>query len=174
MHKKEEEAWFRENLKKVLAESKNYDLTDIKERTDEILANSSPCRISAESREDYSFYLLMTFDLPESLWREYSTVLEKVGGAFAVRGLPNDSFIEFTKKIKELRKKGITAPIQLNPNLFEKYQVELSPTILLLDGNHADRITGTVSIDYALEQFKKSGDTHNATDILDKLHGGVT
>ncbi len=169
----EEETWFKENLKKILSESKKYDLTEIKANTDKILARSVPCKTSVGVYEDYTIYILMTFDLPEALWSEYSPILEKIGGAFVVRGLPNDSFIEFSKKIKIFREKGITAPVQLNPKLFEKYQVELSPSILLLEGDRYDKITGTVSITYALEQFEKFGDTNTAAGLQAKLFGGI-
>lgn len=171
--KEDVESWFKETLKRRLSEAEKYDLTEIKVRNKEILAKSVPCKTSENIQEDHSIYIMMTFDLPESLWLEYSHILEKIGGSFIVRGLPSDSFIEFAKTVKKFRERGILAPIQLNPTLFEKFSIDLAPSIVLVDGKKFDKISGTVSLNYALEQFEKSGDTNNASILQTKLKEGI-
>lgn len=169
----EVETWFKETLKKRMSESEKYDLSEIKARNEEILSKSVPCKTSANTKEDYSIYLMMTFDLPENIWMEYSPVLEKIGGSFIVRGLPNDSFLEFAKAVKRLRDRGVKAPIQLNPKLFERFSIDRAPSIVLVDGDKYDKISGTVSISYALDQFEKRGDTRSADVLQAQLSGGL-
>jgi conjugal transfer pilus assembly protein TrbC len=169
----EVEIWFKETLKKRMTESGKFDLSEIKAKNEEILSKSVPCKTSANTQEDYSIYLMMTFDLPESIWMEYSSVLEKIGGSFVVRGLPNDSFLEFAKTVKKLRDRGIKAPIQLNPKLFERLSIDRAPSVVLIDGEKYDKISGTISISYALDQFEKSGETRSAATLQAQLSGGL-
>lgn len=166
-----EEEWFKSTLKQSISDK--YDLSDIKKRTDEILSKAVPCKTQVNLAEEYNVYIAMTFDLPQSVWIEYSQTLEKIGGCFVVRGLPNDSFNDFAKKVKHLRDRGVSAAIQLNPKMFEKFQIDLSPTILLVDREKYDKVSGTVSILYALEQFEKFGDTNKASEIKMKISGGT-
>ncbi len=102
-----DEAWLKDVLKRRLSESDQFDLDEIKSRTQEILSNSIPCGPKPKIKEDFSLRILMTFGLSDSLWIEYSAGLEKVNGAFVVKGLPNDSCVAFAKKVKDLREKSV-------------------------------------------------------------------
>lgn len=164
--------WFKEVLMDRLENLEEFDLEEIKERTKNILANSTPCAASLPSQDDFNFYIFMTFDLPDQLWIEYSKSLEKIGGAFAIRGLPNNSFLSFARKVKNLREKGVSAPIQLNPQLFIDYQIECSPTMALIQGRICDKISGSISVDHAVEKFAKEGETTLSSTLLERIRGG--
>lgn len=174
IYKKQEEAakradneeWFKNVLKERLSEVDQFDVEEIKSRTQEILSKSKPCGPVSTPNDDFNFYILMTFELPDSLWLEYSLDLERIKGAFVVRGLPQDSFVEFAKKVRDLRKIGVHAPIQINPMLFDQYEVFNAPTIILEEGKLYDKISGPVSVHYALEKFSNEGDVDKEKKYL--------
>ena len=92
-----------------------------------------------------------------------------------MRGLLNDSFRETAQKLKDLQEEVI-----IDPPLFEAYQVEHVPTFVLRQKNTEraeeevihDRLVGNVSLEYALEQFTSSGETHpEAAEMLQVLRG---
>lgn len=163
------ESWFRETLKRRLEEADKYDLSEITSKTNEALKQSVPCNFSSNTRDDFNLFVFMTFDLPLSTWIEYSNDLNKVGGAFVVIGLPDDSFLKFAKVVKELKDQGVTAPIQLNPVLFDKFDIFMAPSIVLVDGDSYDKISGCVSLNYALEKFANFGDTKSASKLQNVL-----
>lgn len=163
--------WFKETLRESISKSEDIDLSEIKERNEQILKGSKPCFSQGSVKEQYETLVFISFSAPISLWKEYSESLERVGGAFAVRGLPDDSFKSFAQAMESLRKQGVRAPIVLNPKLFEKYQVDSYPEIVLTDGEHFDKVAGSVTLSYALETFSKQGDSDNAGEILQKLKG---
>lgn len=159
--------WFKETLKNKISESKNYNLDEIKERNQKILSDSKPC-FSGTIKEKYEVMIFMSFSIPLSLWKEYSESLEKTGGAFVIRGLPEDSFEAFAKALKVLREKGIYAPIIINPKHFEKFEVNSVPTIICVEQKKYDKISGTISLRYALEKFSQEGDTKIAKKISEE------
>lgn len=151
-----EDKWFRETLRKKIEESGEYNVSKIKERTDAILSQTikKPCGTVDQASDDYRLFVCMTFGLPDSLWIEYSNQLNEYEGTFVVRGLPKGSFVSFAKEVMRLRKMGINTPIQINPTLFEKCEIDFVPAIIQLQRKDYDKILGTVSIDYAIERFQ--------------------
>jgi conjugal transfer pilus assembly protein TrbC len=81
--------------------------------------------------------------------------MEKMGGVFVLRGIPGNSFAMFTQKLAELRKKGITASILIDPESFEEYGISSVPTIVLVEEGKYDKMTGNVPVQTALVAFKE-------------------
>jgi conjugal transfer pilus assembly protein TrbC len=46
----------------------------------------------------------------------------------------------------------------INPQLFQRFDVQAVPTVVLSDGQSFDNITGLVSLRHALERFAAEGD----------------
>jgi type-F conjugative transfer system pilin assembly protein TrbC len=88
-----------------------------------------------------SLLVFMSFSVPLESWKETSFYLEKLNGAFVLQGLPNNSFEELAKQIIQLRQKGIRAPILLDPHTFTTYNVTSSPTFVLIQDSHHDKIS---------------------------------
>lgn len=107
-----------------------------------------------EQTEDLTFLACVSFSMPERVWLEISKGLEAHGGAFVLRGMPNNSFQDFLIKILEWRKKGIHAPITVDPNVFEKYQIDAIPTFILEGEKGYRKVVGNVTIDYALRKLE--------------------
>ncbi|MFI5343147.1 MAG: type-F conjugative transfer system pilin assembly protein TrbC [Chlamydiales bacterium] len=97
-------------------------------------------------------YVLISFSVPEATWVSLSKEIENRGGAFVLRGLPHNSFKELSKRIQRLNTLGVTAQVQINPKLFATYQVSQVPTFLIQNEEKYDKITGNVSLNFALNK----------------------
>ena len=72
--------------------------------------------------------------MPESLIRGYALDAARAGGELVLRGVePGMTLRDFTMErlLKVLRPGGMTAPIQIDPRLFDTYDIETVPTIVL-------------------------------------------
>lgn len=125
-----------------------------------------------EMEEEPRFLAFVSLSIPETSFYEMSKHLERIGGQFVFRGMPNNSFHEFIAMIMDFRQKGILAPITIDPDSFEEYEVVEVPTFVLLPPsreilsakklsrafedtslNSYKKIVGNVSIPYALQEM---------------------
>lgn len=106
--------------------------------------------------EDATFLAFVSLSIPEASLKEMSKHLEKIGGQFIFRGMPNHSFEEFLKIVMDFREKGILAPILVDPESFEEYDVTEVPTFVYVQGEIFKKVVGNVSIPYAFEKLKNT------------------
>jgi len=118
------------------------------------------------------FFAFVSLSIPETSLKQMSKELERIGGSFVFRGMPNDSFNDFIKKVLHFREQGILAPILVDPDAFSEYNVTEVPTFVYLppsietlsteelsraseDTSYPKykKIVGNVSIPYALEKM---------------------
>lgn len=118
------------------------------------------------------FFAFVSLSIPETTLKQMSKELERIGGSFVFRGMPNDSFSDFIKKVLQFREQGILAPILVDPDAFTQYNVTevptfvyLPPSIETLSAKELSRdsedtsypkykkIVGNVSIPYALDKM---------------------
>jgi len=104
------------------------------------------CYLGKVSHIEPKIYVFMSFSIPEEAWLSLSRELEKQQGTFVIRGLPNNSFQEFAKRIVHLKKKGLNVDIQINPSLFKQFDVKEVPTFATSLGI----VRGNISLNYAL------------------------
>lgn len=137
-------------------------------------------------------YVFVSFSMPEDMIRAYLREAMWAGATLIVRGTPPGmDLIEFiTEYVKPLiGNKGAAATIQIDPTLFDLYDITGVPTIVLTEDlkraqcrntntitrlDHigeersfpgcapaADdvflKVSGAITLDYALEMFKKEG-----------------
>lgn len=115
---------------------------------------------------EIDFYAFVSFSIPETTLKEISNHLERIGGSFVFRGMPNGSFKDFILKVKELRDKGILANALVDPDLFNEYGVTVVPTFLYIPPPKASeafredtsspkykKIVGNVSVPWALREM---------------------
>jgi conjugal transfer pilus assembly protein TrbC len=102
-----------------------------------------------------SLYIFISFSVPEESLKELSYGLEKTGGFFVIRGLPQNSFREFFEKTKSLKEKGILAPILVDPEAFEKFNIERVPTFALKNGESFEKYEGNIPLRDALRIFSE-------------------
>lgn len=106
-------------------------------------------------KTESAFLVFISLGMLDEVLLSLANDAEGVGGLFVIRGLPNNSFKDFAKRMLQLKEKGLAAPIQIDPALFHKYGVTCVPTFVLkTDEAKFDKVSGNVSIEYVLELFK--------------------
>lgn len=93
----------------------------------------------------------MSFSVPIQVWKDLNEELIRHHGVFVVKGLPNNSFQAFAQKVLEFRKHGITAPIRIDPKLFERVKVNQVPLFVFSEKDEMHTVSGTVTIPYVLD-----------------------
>lgn len=125
--------------------------------------------------------VFVSFSMPENSLRELSEQVKQVGGQLVFRGMVKNSMQVTAQAMLGLNSSGVKAII--HPKLYERFEVKQVPTFILVNSKEAycasdnctplhDRMSGNVSLGYALEEFASSGD-HNelAASLLEKVRG---
>jgi conjugal transfer pilus assembly protein TrbC len=115
--------------------------------------------------------IFASFSMSDSVWVALSQELEKVNGSFVIQGLPDNSFKELVSKIYHLRQLGVSADIQLYPQLFDQYTIKKVPTFVVVEANRWDQLSGNISLESALIEMKHKGECAIVASLLDKLQG---
>ena len=105
-----------------------------------------------DQKRDESRYpdllIFVSFSMPDLAIKSLAFQAKEKGGKIVFRGLVNGSFKEMGQKLREL---GVEALI--DPTLFKKHAVVQVPTFVRKE----DKITGNVSLSYALKKFEGEG-----------------
>ena len=137
-----------------------------------ILENSKhalPCGMESPSEKEESLTVFMSFSLSDQVWIEISKVMEKVGGRMVIRGLPQNRFVELSRKIQDLSCQGVKATIQIHPKLFQQHNIEQVPVFLVSEETKHDKLSGNVSLAFALDVMAQKGETALAKRLKEKL-----
>ena len=140
------------------------------------LQKGAGCKTCAKFRadsEERNLLLFISFSVPVSTWIDLSLDLAKTEGVFVVRGLPENSFEAFAKNILKLRQAGVMAPIYLDPGLFEQYEIDAVPTLVLREKGKFDKVAGNLRLEAALEKIKADGETQACAECFLKQLRGV-
>ena len=113
--------------------------------------------------------VLMSFSIPDTAWISLSKELEKMGGVFVLRGLPEQSFQLLASRILKLKEQGVNAPIQIDPKSFLDYEINQVPTIVVVEEKIFDKVSGHVSLKFALEKMAQQGETKTASKMYQGL-----
>lgn len=127
----------------------------------------SPDSPKARYQGDKGLYIFVSFSLSDEILKALSQQAKAVGGNLVIQGLVNNSFKETQARLRTL---GI--PIDIDPTLFERFEVKRIPTFVLTeikDGDIKgpyDKVTGNVSVQSALELFSVEGELLEAAQNL--------
>ena len=128
------------------------------------------CTTLASSEATPTLSIYMSFSIPAATWKEYSDTLKQIGGVFVLRGLPDNSFEAFSTTVKKFRVLGIDASIRLDPEAFEKHNIQEVPALILEEGNSCDKVVGNQRIEDSLRLIIEKGTAHQSAEkILKKL-----
>jgi type-F conjugative transfer system pilin assembly protein TrbC len=122
--------------------------------------------------------IFVSHSMPISLLKSYAREAIKYNGVLVFRGLPAGSFHRLAKLVSDIsgdNAEGIA--MQIDDEAFKAFNVKVVPTIVLsktanifseqVQGGAFDKISGNVTIKYALEVFAKEGDLkENARELL--------
>ena len=147
------------------------------------LNTGKPLKQSKPINEKTIPLIFISFSMPEELIREYIKDAKKYSGTLVLRGLVNNSIKQTVQKLRQIE--NITSnsenqksnlSIIIHPHLFKLYNVKQVPTIVLGEDNMGcilkyddcadsykyDKISGSITIKYALEQIKDNGELNTS------------
>ncbi|QNX28739.1 type-F conjugative transfer system pilin assembly protein TrbC (plasmid) [Acinetobacter seifertii] len=146
-------------------------------------------RVDEEKKSVSGVIAFVSFSMPDASIKKIIADTLKVNGTVLFIGFKNNEFKETAKEIRRLDiRKG---NIQINPNAFKQYKIDVVPSIVLVKAKAEERIdeegcvlpenyskvTGDVSLEYALELMAKNetADLKNlANDYLNQARRGKT
>lgn len=107
--------------------------------------------VNASNNVEVPVYVMISFSVPEETWVSLSAEMEKVGAVFVLRGLPNNSFKELSKRLQRLSSIGVNAEVRIDPMLYTTYKIDKAPTFLIIEKDFYHILSGNVSLSYAME-----------------------
>jgi conjugal transfer pilus assembly protein TrbC len=130
--------------------------------------------------------VFISFSMPEALIEDYIKEARMYGGVLVLRGLVNNSLKQTVAKLKEIEgndEKKSNIAITIHPHLFKLYNITQVPTIVVSKDNLAcilkyddcstlyeyDKISGSITIGYALEEFEKNGSSLGLRKIAKEM-----
>lgn len=165
-------------LNKSIPNWKNFN-TNNKQQSQGVTSN--------DNQESGSIPLVfISFSMPEVLIEDYIKEARMYGGVLVLRGLIHNSLKQTVAKLKEIegsdgKKSNIS--ITIHPHLFKLYNITQVPTIVVSKDNLAcilkyddcstlyeyDKISGSITIGYALEEFEKNGSSLGLRKIAKEM-----
>ena len=113
-------------------------------------------QVDVQPDAKHDILILTSFSVPEAAWLSLSKEMEGKRAAFVVRGLPDNSFKELSKRVSSLKRKGLNATVLVDPRLFREYQVETAPTFLFFQDKSVHQVKGNIPLRSA-EEIVRSG-----------------
>ena len=107
-----------------------------------MLLNSSSCFAIT--------YVFVSFSLNDETLKSYYKEAESFDAVLVMRGLIDDSFMATKAKLDELK-----IAYNIDPDLFEKYQVKSVPTIVQDDGTTTKKMIGNIKLSEVLRVFNE-------------------
>lgn len=143
---------------------------------------------SSKQKKISNLLIFISFSMPNNLIKEYIQQAKDTGGVLVLRGMIDKSISKTAIKLNDINnKQGVNAII--DPNLFKLYNIKRVPAFVVAGYENYpcvackqtpiyDKITGSVTLEYALEQIMNSriSSTKNmASGYLKKLRnkGGL-
>ncbi|BFD45516.1 MAG: hypothetical protein DMENIID0002_01620 [Rickettsia endosymbiont of Sergentomyia squamirostris] len=122
----------------------------------QLLVMSLICVIfSSAIAKSKQIVIFVSFSMADAALQDYYHEAKKLGAKLVMRGLRNNSFKDTQVKMQELR-----ISVDIDPTLFEQYQVTAVPTIIWVNGQgNAKKITGNLTLSSSLEIMEKDN-TH--------------
>lgn len=108
------------------------------------------------SKSKEGLYIFISFSMPKATLENLDKAARKIGARLVIRGLKNNSFKETLRFIKEVKREGII--IDIDPESFKQFGVNLAPTFVVSDGLKYDKVVGNISVRYVLNKFIAEGD----------------
>lgn len=117
---------------------------------------------SVSSSNSPSLKVFMSFSVPMETWKDFSKQLEQMNGVFVLRGIPGNSFKTLSQKVIELRAAGVNAPLQIDPEIYEKYHIDAVPAFVMEDGAQYDRVVGNIRLEHVLKIFSENSGSNSS------------
>lgn len=167
--KKKEEIVESKELELMSGETKKHFVAFLQENKCKGCASSNEI---LQEPEEEPLLVAMSFSVPEETWLSLSKEMEAIPSTFIVRGIPKNSFQEFSKKILQLKERGMNASVQIDPESFQNFSIEEVPSFILRGDGGYDKISGNLSLAFVLQKFSEEGELGKAKEFWDNFQKG--
>ncbi|MBN8828905.1 MAG: type-F conjugative transfer system pilin assembly protein TrbC [Sphingobacteriia bacterium] len=173
---------YKQEIEDIYLKAEQIDQSAFKEYISEIDLHSKEILTNVHNNKDlYQFigttqdqtnlnginlYVFVSFSLDQKNLVKIAKETAVNGGKLVIRGLINNSFKETAIAVKELiEQAGIG--VEINPELFSKYDIKAVPTFILVDEENCskemscrnfDKISGNITLDYFFKKVKEQGE----------------
>lgn len=114
------------------------------------------------SLQEYELYIFVSLSMPQARLIELLRDAKQYDGMVVLRGLKNNSYKDTANYLQKIIEKA-GAGLMIEPNLFTEYNITKVPTFVLNDSvlKKYDKVTGNVTLKYALAEMKRHGELKN-------------
>lgn len=155
--------WLREGLSQEIMKKTN------KSQSISTLPNGKCSTGAKRAEEEPTLKVFISFSVPDETWLQLSQDIADMDGVFVLQGLPNNSFREFANRLVALREKGLAVQVDIDPKKFKDYEVTRVPTFVISEDGLFDKVTGNVSVGFAIDLMARQGDTAIAKSLMNRL-----
>lgn len=146
---------------------------------EEMAASEQQKRDSLGLEPDDQLYIFISKNMPENLINSYALEASYAGGLLVLKGIENDETLDSFIKgqfVKSMKPSGLGATMQIDPRLFDLFDIKAVPAIVYtnkpltdvcntesnvkcetLPSNEYFKISGNVTLGYALDSFVSAG-----------------
>lgn len=189
------ESWIKKNQNELFAKQTqalpkiDYDITKNQREKDEIAQllhnyRFKPDEVKKASITHYPLMIFVSSSIPKSSLKDLMIQAKQAGGILVFRGIIG-SLRNTQEFLADISKENVSAII--DPRLFDIFQIKLVPTFVVLSNSNYDcqeqdcqftpkhdRITGNITLKYALEQIEhaKVDASKTATEYLSRINSG--
>jgi type-F conjugative transfer system pilin assembly protein TrbC len=108
--------------------------------------------VTSQEGSDSKLYIFVSFSMPKKSLKALAVEAKKHKAVLVIRGLIENSFLETATFLKDLGESVV-----LDPLLFREYNVVVVPTFIEAYQAGYRKISGNITLVYALEKFKEGG-----------------
>ena len=117
---------------------------------------------STTTTQDKQIYIFVSSSMKKPNLIRLGKQAAAQGASLVMRGFIENSYLKtavFLKEVVEKTGQGVA----IDPSLFKAYRVTEVPTFIVADGDRYDKLSGNVSLDYAISEIKSKGEVFNET-----------
>ncbi len=120
-----------------------------------------------------SLIVFVSLGMPKHSLQQWNLQVTKAGGVLVLRGFVNNSMKQTVKKITEVLGKEPQGGFSIDPEKFKQFNIKVVPTVLVASNDNSfDKVSGDVSLTYALEKIVADGEHGKVAEVwLKKLQG---
>jgi conjugal transfer pilus assembly protein TrbC len=144
----EKKAVYLEEAKTLKIEAQKQMETYLKAQQEDTGTKCYQEAVPVQNKPHSSMLIFVSLSMPESSLQSLYREAEQVGAVLILRGLKSGSFKQTAEVLKSLK-----ISVQVDPELFKKYDITRVPTFVLLSEYDFQSISGNVSLQYAKKKL---------------------
>ena len=117
-------------------------------------------------------YVFVSFSMPKTLLEDVLSDASRQHTPAVINGLVHNSMKETAEKIYTLSQVIPNLELQIDPTLFERFNIHQVPALVVARGTLFDVIYGNLTILEDLSRIGRTGDTHVTADEIKVLTHG--